>query len=141
MYGVRCKCPKQQWPDKSTVLAAGRSSNKMSELHSHSPSKSRVEWSRWHFDIDNYLNRFIPGPPWRWVPRPISHFFGYRGDQPPRAIGNLVIAFWALIGVFCGVSVTMSVSMRVPSFKHHNAPLIIASMVCSIAKVCHLVTG
>ncbi|EYE94740.1 HPP family protein [Aspergillus ruber CBS 135680] len=100
----------------------------MSELHSHSPSKSRVEWSRWHFDIDNYLNRFIPGPPWRWVPRPISHFFGYRGDQPPRAIGNLVIAFWALIGVFCGVSVTMSVSMRVPSFEHHNAPLIIASM-------------
>lgn len=102
----------------------------MPQLYSHAPPKSRVDWSRWHFDIDTYLNRFIPAPPWRWVPRPISHFFGYRGDQSPRVIGNLVIAFWSLIGVFCGVSIAMSVTMRVPSFEHHNSLLIIASMVC-----------
>ena len=104
----------------------------MIELYSRSPSRSRVDWSRWHFDIDNYLNPFIPAPPWHWIPRPISHFLGYRGDQPPRVIGSLIIAFWALIGVFCGVSVVTAVTMRVPSFEHHHAPTVVASMVCGV---------
>lgn len=94
------------------------------------PTKSRVDWSRWHFDIDTYLNPFIPAPPWRWVPRPIAHFLGYRGDHLPRPIGNLVIAFWALIGAFCSVSIVSSVTKRVPSFEHHHSPVVIASMVC-----------
>lgn len=102
----------------------------MVELHRHAPSKSPVDWSRWHFDIDTFINPFIPAPPWRWVPRPIAHFLGYREDQPSRPIGNLVIAFWALIGVFCSVSVVTSVTMNVPSFQHHNAPVVVASMVC-----------
>lgn len=104
----------------------------MVELYSRSPTKSRVDWSRWHFDIDNYLNPFIPAPPWRWIPRPISHFLGYRGDQPPRVIGSLIIAFWALIGVFCGVSVVTAVTKRVPSFEHHHGPTVVASMVCCV---------
>lgn len=101
------------------------------EIASHTPAKRRspVDWSRWHFDIDTYLNRIVPAPPWHWVPRPISHFLGYRGYRPPRPTGNLVIAFWALVGAFCGVSVVMSVTMRVPSFQHHHAPSVIASMV------------
>ena len=102
----------------------------MAELHPHAPSRSRVDWSRWHFDIDTFINPLIPAPPWHWVPRPMAHFLGYRGDQPPRPLGNLVIAFWALIGVFCSISVVTSVTMRVPSFQHHNAPVVIASMVC-----------
>ncbi|KAB8264112.1 HPP family-domain-containing protein [Aspergillus pseudonomiae] len=86
-----------------------------------------VDFSRWHVDIDRYLNPLIPRPPWRWLPRPISHFLGYRGDKPPRNLGNLVIAFWSLIGVFCGVLVVAEVSLHVPSFQHHHAPIIVAS--------------
>lgn len=93
-------------------------------------SKPRVDWSRWHFDIDTYINPFIPAPPWRWVPRPIAHFLGYREDHPPRPIGNLVVAFWTLIGTFCSVSVVSSVTMNVSSFQHHHSPVVIASMVC-----------
>ena len=112
------------------IINTPRRTGIMTELYSRSPSKSRVDWSRWHFDIDNYLNPFIPAPPWRWIPRPISHFLGYRGDQPPRAIGSLIIAFWALIGAFCGVSVVSAVTKRVPSFEHHHGPSVVASMVC-----------
>ncbi|KAH8430527.1 HPP family protein [Aspergillus melleus] len=86
-----------------------------------------VDFSRWHIDIDAYINPYIPAPPWRWLPRPISHFLGYRGDKPPKSLGNLVIAFWSLIGVFCGVLVVAEVSEHVPSFQHHNAPIIVAS--------------
>ncbi|KAF7587202.1 hypothetical protein BBP40_007564 [Aspergillus hancockii] len=86
-----------------------------------------VDFSRWHADIDTYLNPLIPAPPWRWLPRPISHFLGYRGDKPPKALGNIVIAFWSLIGVFCGVLIVSEVSLHVPSFQHHHAPIIVAS--------------
>lgn len=93
------------------------------------PSSKGFDLSRWHFDIDAYLNPYLPAPPWRWLPRPVSHFFGYRGDQPPKAVGNLVIAFWALIGAFCGVLVIAEVSLHVPSFQAHHAPIIVASFV------------
>ncbi|KAE8153526.1 HPP family-domain-containing protein [Aspergillus avenaceus] len=86
-----------------------------------------IDLARWHVDIDTYLNPIIPSPPWRWLPRPISHFLGYRGDKPPKVLGNLVIAFWSLLGVFCGVLVVAEVSMHVPAFQHHNAPIIVAS--------------
>ncbi|PLB43239.1 hypothetical protein P170DRAFT_370224 [Aspergillus steynii IBT 23096] len=86
-----------------------------------------VDFSRWHLDIDDYINPYIPAPPWRYLPRPISHFFGYRGDKVPKSLGNLVIAFWSLIGVFCGVLVVAEVSEHVPSFQHHNGPVIVAS--------------
>ncbi|KAA8647668.1 hypothetical protein EYZ11_007374 [Aspergillus tanneri] len=85
-----------------------------------------IDFSRWHVDIDAYLNPFLPGPPWRWLPRPVSHFLGYRGRKPPKALGNILIAFWSLVGVFCGVLVVAEVSMHVPSFRQ-NAPIIVAS--------------
>ncbi|KAE8383293.1 HPP family-domain-containing protein [Aspergillus bertholletiae] len=88
---------------------------------------NNVDFSRWHVDIDKYLNPLIPRPPWRWLPRPISHFLGYRGDKPPKNLGNLVIVFWTLIGVFCGVLVVAEVTMHVPSFQNHHAPIIVAS--------------
>ncbi|KAL4890138.1 HPP family-domain-containing protein [Aspergillus ambiguus] len=83
--------------------------------------------SRWHVDIDTFLNRYIPTPPWRNLPRPVSHFLGYRGGHHPQAIGNLLIAFWSLIGAFCGVLVVAEVCMHVPSFQSHHAPIIVGS--------------
>ncbi|RLL99939.1 hypothetical protein CFD26_103733 [Aspergillus turcosus] len=92
------------------------------------PSTSKgFDFSRWHFNIDACLNPYLPAPPWRWLPRPVSHFLGYREDQPPKAVGNLLITFWALIGAFCGVLVVAEVFLHVPSFQAHHAPIIVAS--------------
>ncbi|PYH87938.1 HPP family protein [Aspergillus ellipticus CBS 707.79] len=87
----------------------------------------RIDFSRFHVDIDAYINPFLPPPPWRRLPRSISRFFGYRETLPPKPLGNLVVAFWALIGVFCGVLIVAEVSEHVPSFEAHHAPIIVAS--------------
>ncbi|KAH6688457.1 HPP family protein [Plectosphaerella plurivora] len=80
----------------------------------------------WGFDVDRYLNPFLPPPPWRHLPRPISRFFGYRVTKPPNW-GNLSVIFWAFIGVFCGISLIAVVSKHIPSFEAHGAPIIIGS--------------
>lgn len=82
--------------------------------------------SLWQFDIDRYLNPFIPAPRWQWVSRPVAHFMGYRAE-PPKQLGNVIIAFWSLIGAFCGVALVASVSQNVPSFKTRDAPAILGS--------------
>jgi hypothetical protein len=97
----------------------------------HSSQHSRIDFARWHLDIDTVLNRFIPPPPWHLLPRPVSHFLGYRGNKPQKALGNLVIAFWSLIGVFSGVLLISEVSLRVPAFQNHHAPIIVGSFVCT----------
>lgn len=42
-------------------------------------------------------------------------------------MGNILIAFWSLVGCFCAVSVVSAVSMHIPSFHDHGAPIIVAS--------------
>ncbi|GKT56608.1 HPP family protein [Colletotrichum tofieldiae] len=80
----------------------------------------------WNFDIDRFLNPFIPPPPWKHLPYPIAHIFGYRKSKPDN-VGNLVPIFWACIGVFCGVAVVALVSRQIPIFKEHGAPIIVGS--------------
>ncbi|KAJ5794644.1 hypothetical protein N7457_001243 [Penicillium paradoxum] len=82
--------------------------------------------STWNFDIDRYLNPFVPAPPWNLVPRPIAHLLGYRGDGP-KPMGNILMALWSLLGAFCGVALVASVSKRVPSFEARDAPAIVGS--------------
>ncbi|KAJ5908353.1 hypothetical protein N7495_001035 [Penicillium taxi] len=85
---------------------------------------SRV--NTWNIDIDRSLNPLIPAPRWHLVPTPIAHFLGYR-DGPVRPLGNVVWAFWSMLGVFCGVALVASVSERVPSFQSRDTPAIIGS--------------
>ncbi|WYZ36911.1 hypothetical protein EsH8_II_000417 [Colletotrichum jinshuiense] len=80
----------------------------------------------WNFDIDRFLNPFVPPSPWKHIPYPISHFFGYRKTKPEH-VGNLVAIFWACIGVFCGVAVVAVISHQIPSFQEHGAPIIVGS--------------
>ena len=81
----------------------------------------------WHFDIDTYLNPYIPRNRLDRLPKPLTHFLGYR-DKPREPIGNVLQAGWALIGAFVGILVIEAVLM-IPTFKKHNIPLIIASYV------------
>lgn len=80
----------------------------------------------WAFDIDKWLNPFIPSPPWKWLPYPISYFFGYR-KQRIKPIGNLLMIAWAFVGIFLGIIVIELVTKQVAVFQDHQAPVIIAS--------------
>ncbi|KAJ5573581.1 uncharacterized protein N7459_008008 [Penicillium hispanicum] len=82
--------------------------------------------STWHFDIDRFLNPLIPAPRWHLVPKPVAHFLGYR-ERTPKPLGNVVTAFWSLVGAFCGVALVASVSKRVPSFEVRDTPAIVGS--------------
>lgn len=84
--------------------------------------------SSWNFNIDNYVNPFLPPAPWKYIPRPISRFFGHR-DKPQRSIGNIVIIYWAFIGVFFSLLLIEAVGHYIPPFKDHEAPIIVGSFV------------
>lgn len=87
---------------------------------------------QWSFDIDRYLNRLVPPPPWNYVPYPVARFLGYRTEEDkPKHKGNLAPIFWAFIGIWCGVAVIEVVDMHVPAFQARNAPLIVGSFVSS----------
>jgi hypothetical protein len=86
----------------------------------------------WNFDIDRYLNPFIPSPPWRWVPYPIAYFLGHK-KQAPKAVGNVIITLWAFVGIFAGLLVVEAVSTHIPVFEHRHGPIVIASFVCYIS--------
>ncbi|KAJ6097621.1 hypothetical protein N7499_001995 [Penicillium canescens] len=82
--------------------------------------------STWQFDIDRYINPFVPAPRWHLVPKPVARMLGHR-EESPKPVGNIPIAFWSLVGAFCGVALVASVSKRVPSFEARGAPAIIGS--------------
>ncbi|KAL9130360.1 MAG: hypothetical protein Q9217_001418 [Psora testacea] len=81
--------------------------------------------SAWHVDIDKYLNRLVPPNFIHTLPRPISHFLGYR-ESPQADTGNILVAFWACLGAFVGVIVLEGVFM-IPEIRHRGPPLLIAS--------------
>ena len=81
----------------------------------------------WHFDVDNYLKPFISPNLVHKLPRPLSHFLGYR-DKPQTEVGNILVAGWAFLGAFLGVAV-MSAAFMAPAIKEHGVPLVIGSFV------------
>ncbi|KAI1142611.1 HPP family-domain-containing protein [Hypoxylon sp. FL0543] len=82
--------------------------------------------SKWHFEIDQYLNPWLPAAPWKRVPYPVAHFLGHR-PQPQRPLGNVAMVFWAFIGVFCAITIIEVLSHAIPSFQAHGSPIIIGS--------------
>ncbi|KAK8035463.1 hpp family protein [Apiospora rasikravindrae] len=82
--------------------------------------------SKWHFDVDAYLNPYLPSPPWKRLPRFATHFVGYR-PRPQQPIGNLVMIAWAFVGIFASLSIIEVVGRHIDSFRSGGAPLIIGS--------------
>ncbi|KAK2612762.1 hypothetical protein QQS21_001213 [Conoideocrella luteorostrata] len=80
----------------------------------------------WNFNIDRYLNPFVPSPPWRHLPYQVARFFGYRRAKPAET-GNLMPVFWAFIGIFAAILLIQGVSQNVPSFESKGAPMIVGS--------------
>jgi len=81
----------------------------------------------WDFDIDRYLNRFIPKNRLNLLPKPISWFLGYR-ESPRPPVGNILEWFWASTGAFLGLLVVSAV-LQSPGLKSRGSPSIIASFV------------
>lgn len=80
----------------------------------------------WNFNIDRFLNPFVPPPPWKYIPYPVSYWFGYRKTKPQET-GNLMPIFWAFLGVFGAIAMIEAVSMHVASFAPHHVPHIVGS--------------
>ncbi|KAH6627446.1 HPP family-domain-containing protein [Chaetomium tenue] len=91
------------------------------------PDQPRRGLSRWHFDIDKHLNPFLAPSALPMMPAPIAHFFGYRTHAPARPLGNLIMIFWAVIGVFASLAIVGAVVLAVPSFQAQGVPTIIGS--------------
>ena len=90
---------------------------------------SFLERSRgWDVDFDRYLNCVIPPSPLHRLPGPVSRFLGYRrvGQQD---VGNVLGAFWSLVGAFCGLAVVAAVFEHTESIQWHHPPVLIASFV------------
>ena len=83
----------------------------------------------WHLDVDRYINPYIPLNRLDRLPKPISHFLGYRKNNR-NEIGNVLVAAWSFLGAFVGVMVIEAVFM-IPEIQKHEVPLLIASFVCS----------
>jgi len=79
------------------------------------------------FDIDHYLNRFVPRNRLYLLPKPISWFLGYR-DQPRKPVGAVLVCFWAFFGAFSGLLVVEAVYMT-EALKKDGSPIVIASLV------------
>ncbi|KAK9778240.1 putative HPP family-domain-containing protein [Seiridium cardinale] len=56
----------------------------------------------------------------------LSHFLGHR-PKPQRDLGHLLEIFWAIVGVFVGLTLIEVIGQQIPSFQEHNAPLIVGS--------------
>jgi hypothetical protein len=79
------------------------------------------------FDVDHYINCFVPHPRLHLLPKPISWILGYR-SQPIARIGSVLIWLWAFVGAFAGLLVVQAV-FQSEGIRDHGAPTVIASLV------------
>lgn len=85
---------------------------------------------QWDIDIDHYADRYIPASQLYRLPKPISRFLGYR-EKPQHDVGNVLGAFWSLLGAFCGLGVIAAVFNNTAVIQAHSPPVLIASFVSS----------
>lgn len=86
------------------------------------------EARNWDLDIDGYLNRILPPSPLHKFPAPVSRFLGYR-KEARQDVGNILGAFWSMLGAFCGLGVVAAVFNKTESIQWHHPPALIASFV------------
>ena len=81
------------------------------------------------FDLDRYINRYLPPSQLYRLPWPIARFLGYRRVPQPE-VGNLLVCAWAFVGAFSGLILVMGVFKSSETIQAHHPPLIFASLVC-----------
>ena len=80
------------------------------------------------FDVDEYLNRFVPQSRLYRLPQSLSWFLGYRrrSHQQP---GSVLIWLWSFVGAFAGILLIAGVIKSSPALQSHGSVLIIGSFV------------
>ncbi|KAI0540827.1 HPP family-domain-containing protein [Xylaria digitata] len=78
------------------------------------------------FNIDKYVDRIIPAPPWQAVPYPVSYFFGYRKHPSDKKLGNILLAVRALLGIFVSILFIQLISHQIP-WVATDGPRVVAS--------------
>lgn len=94
--------------------------------------KRRREWALprpqdVRLDIDKYINPFVPPSQLYRLPKPISRFLGYR-ETPSPEVGNILVAFWALVGTFLGLSAVGAVFHYSDRILKYHTPITFASL-------------
>jgi len=79
------------------------------------------------FDVDYYINPFIPRSFLHLIPTRVSWLLGYR-SEPRLPIGSVLVWFWAFVGAFAGILVVEAV-FHIETLKSHGTPVVIASFV------------
>lgn len=109
------------------------SSSRPKRKASSSPHRTSQSHST-PFDIDVYLNPYIPRSPLHLLPRHISYFLGHRPPRkdhpsppPPRRFHDTILYTSIFIGTFCGLAIIENVFLALPPLSGHAAPIIIAS--------------
>lgn len=86
-----------------------------------------------HIDIDKYINPFVPPSQLYRLPKPIARFLGYR-ETPPPELGNVLLAFWSLLGAFCGLFLVGAVFHYSDQILQYHPPVVFGSLVRSTSK-------
>jgi hypothetical protein len=79
------------------------------------------------FDMDRYVNPWLPHNRVGYLPAPISRFLGYRKNaykEPPA----LIQWFSAFVGAFIGILIVGAIFRYAPGVTNHHPPVIVASL-------------
>lgn len=82
----------------------------------------------WNFDLDRYLNPYIPLSRLHLLPKPVARILGHRHDHPAPSIGNVLVWWWAFIGAFSGILIVEAV-FHTKKLEAEGLPMVIASLV------------
>jgi CBS-domain-containing membrane protein len=88
---------------------------------------SKVASELLDFDMDRYVNPWLPHNRVGRLPAPISRFLGYRKNtykEPPA----LVQWFSAFVGAFIGILIVGAIFKYAPGVTNHHPPVIVASL-------------
>lgn len=80
-----------------------------------------------NFDIDRYLNPWIPHNRLGRLPKPISHFLGYR-HEPSKEPPSWIQWIWTFVATFLGILLVGAVYKYAPGITAHHPPVIVASL-------------
>jgi len=84
-------------------------------------------YSLLNINLDTHLNPYIPHNQVRHLPKPISHFLGYR-SSPTKEPPTLVQWLLTLIATVAGICVVGAVYNYAPGITQWNPPTLVASL-------------
>lgn len=105
---------------------ASHTSSSPSRSTSTMPSKSPRDHLL-NFDIDTYLDPYIPPSQLKRLPKPIAHFLGHR-EHPPSEPPNLIAWPLTFMATVAGLCLVGGVYNYAPAVARWNPPVLVASL-------------